>query len=136
MCYVDMDLAVDYYQLSKRTATKDIIYCFDRQQGSFKKNKTSVMTDRVPFINAYDVCLQIIKEYFCLPHVRQYKIEFEKQTKTATNKVVCFLWFFEKIDGCYDFERFESACVIKIIKKWCDVNNLLFTEPTVYNTMY
>ena len=62
----------------------------------------------------------------------QYKTDFLKISKNAKNKIISFLWFFESIDGCKDFNNFEIINVSKALKKWCKINNLKYSEPSVY----
>ena len=47
----------------------------------------------------------------------------------SKDPVVSFLWFFEHIDGAYDFDQFENEEIIRVLKKWCEKNQFDYSLP-------
>lgn len=131
---IPLDAAFDCYQIGKRRISNVPLYCYD-----FKKNEFTKITEKskencVPFINSYTTCCNLIDEYLEQPHVKQYKEDCIKSLKNARyrNKIVDFLWFFEHIDGCYDFENFEIVRMTRVLKKWCKTVGFSYIEPEIY----
>lgn len=129
---ISLDDAFDYYELDKRTISKTPLYYYDVNLGKFKKIKGTQSCPGAIFINSYELCSTLIDQYFEQPSMEKYKSAFEKEARNARNKIVSFLWFFERIDGCSDFEHFERPRVAKVLKKWCKSNGFAYLEPTVY----
>lgn len=127
-----LDKLFDVYESTKRIISKFPTHYYDLEKNNFFKIKNPENIDGIAFINSYELCVKVIEEYLNQPSVIQYKPLFEKEVKTSKNYVVCFLWFFEHIDGCYDFEKFEFLIVEKVLKKWCKRNGLAFIESIVY----
>ena len=131
---VFLDDAFDCYQLGKRKISPIPLYCYDLNKNKFVKIKSELKENCIPFINSYDICCCLIDKYLDEPNVKQYKEDCIKSIKNGLhkNKVVDFLWFFEHIDGCYGFEKFEIARVTEILKKWCESNELSYLEAEIY----
>lgn len=129
---ISLDDAFDYYEMSKRIISDKPLYCFVISRNVFDKNKDKYKDQSVPFINSYEQCVKLIDEYLSHPSKNNYRLIFEHQSKKERNKVVSFLWFFEHIDGCEDFKKFEIRNMLKVLKKWCIANNFEYVEPQVY----
>ena len=129
---IPLDEAFDYYEMSKRIISDEPLYCYDFIKNIFVKSKEKYSGHSVPFINSYVVCLKLINEYLNHPSKSRYKLDFEQESKNASNKIVSFLWFFEHIDGCEDFKKFEIRSMLKVLKKWCVTNGFEYLEPQVY----
>ena len=63
--------------------------------------------------------LTIIDLYLEQPCISQYKTECNEKMKDAKSKVIACLWFFEHIDGAYDFELFDDQQIRKRMERWC-----------------
>ena len=129
---VSLDEAFDCYEMSKREVSKEALFYYDFVENKFVKIKNSMRNPGVMFINSYKLCSKLIDEYFEQPEIKQYKLSFEKETDGVRNKVVDFLWFFEHIDGCFDFQKYEMIRVGAELKKWCKSNNLEYLNPEIY----
>lgn len=129
---ISLDDAFDYYQMSKRIISDQPLYCYVITKKAFDKNKEKYRGMSIPFINSYEQCLKLIDQYLKQPSNSSYRIAFEQKSKKENNKIVSFLWFFEHIDGCADFNKFEIRSMLKVLKKWCVTNNLEYLEPKVY----
>ena len=126
---ISLNDAFCYYELTKRKISDEPEYCYLIPERKFVKFKEKYKNISVPFLNSYRLCLELIDEYLSQPPQSCYRDAYKKEAKTQRNKVVCFLWFFEHIDGCVDFERFEIPKVGKILKKWCERNGFEYLEP-------
>ena len=131
---ISLDDAFDYYEMSKRIISDKPLYCFVISKNIFDKNKEKYSGQSIPFINSYEQCVKLIEEYLSQPSKNCFRLAFEHQSKGERNKVVSFLWFFEHIDGCADFKKFEIRNMLKVLKKWCIHNNFEYIEPQVYRT--
>lgn len=128
---VSLDDAFDCYEFTKREISKTPLHYFDFTKGKFVKIKSGMKNPGVEFVNTYELCIKVIDEYLNQPRMKEYKIAFAK-AEGSRNKIVRFLWFFEHIDGCYNFEKFEITRVTKELKKWCKRNGLDYLEPEGY----
>ncbi len=129
---ISLDQAFDCYEYTKRIISDEPLYCYLIPERKFVKIKEKYKDISVLFPNAYRLCLELIDEYLSQPPIDQFREAYKKEAKTQRNKVVCFLWFFEHLDGCVDFQRFEIPKMTKILKKWCKHNGFAYTEPQVY----
>ena len=129
---VSLDDAFDCYEMSKRQVSETPLFCYDIEKSEFVKVKNSMSSTCFLFLNAYSLCSNLIDSYLQQPGMERYRELFYEENKGAKNKIVAFLWFFEHIDGCMDFEKYEMAHVTKELKKWCKENKFLYTEPEVY----
>lgn len=138
---VSLDDAFDCYEMSKRNVTKTPSYYYDTDTSEFKKIKSTmpwysekppIKDSGIVFINSYALCSSIIDNYLNQSQMSEYKKTFAKESKNSKNKIVSFLWFFERIDGCRDFNHYEMLHVAKALKEWCKLNNLAYLESRVY----
>ena len=129
---ISLDDAFDCYEMSKRTVSANPLFYYDFEERKFVKIKNSIKNPGAVFINSYKLCSKLIDQYLGQPENKDYKSLFEKQWTKNQNKIVNFLWFFEHIDGCYNFQEYEVLCVTKELKKWCKNNNLNYLEPEIY----
>lgn len=129
---ISLDDAFDCYEMSKRDISKVPLYYYDFDKKDFLKIKGDKNKNGIIFINSYELCSRLIDDYLNQSEMSQYKTDFLKISKNAKNKIISFLWFFESIDGCKDFNNFEIINVSKALKKWCKINNLKYSEPSVY----
>ena len=83
--------------------------------------------------DTYDMCRGLIKQYLETPGIARYGAECRAAMKGSANKVVSFLWFFEHIDGAYDFELYEAVAVRKAMLKYCKTNGLPFKDVSEYS---
>jgi hypothetical protein len=128
---VALDDAFDCYEMSKRNISKTPLFYYDISKNVFLKIKSTIKDTGIVFINSYELCSKLIYEYLNQPEMKEYKIAFER-LEINKNKIVSFLWFFEHIDGCYGFTKFEILIVTKELKKWCKSNGLDYLEPEVH----
>lgn len=129
---VSLDDAFDCYEVSKRNVSKDPLYYYDLEKNEFVKIKGAIKNSGIVFLNSYNLCSKLIDEYLSHPLMQEYKDSFDRVLKNTKNKIVSFLWFFEHIDGCQDFQKFEILKVEKELKKWCKSNGLEYLDPVVY----
>ncbi len=138
---VSLDDAFDCYEMSKRIVSETPLYYYDTKTNTFRKIKStmpwyleepSIKASGIVFINSYKLCQSLIKEYLNQPSMKEQKDLFESIPKNEKNRIVDFLWFFEHIDGCYDFQKFEVSRVEKELKRWCKINKLRYLEPVVH----
>ena len=85
--------------------------------------------DVIPFIDCYEVCLEIINSYLSQENVAKYKDGATKEMqKNKHNKIVAFLWYFEHIDGAYGFGEFEEQMIRSVLKNWAKESNILLSD--------
>ena len=130
---VNIDEAFDIYYVSRNSITNTPIYFFSFITGRFERVQGQKIFEGVAFINANNVCTEIINKYLVQAHIKPYADDYKRKAKLTHKKVTCFLNYFEHIDGCYDFEKYEINSLTKILKDWCKENNLCYTEPVVYS---
>lgn len=129
---LSLDDAFDCYEMSKRTISDTPLFYYDFTANEFIKIKSAIKNPGVVFINSYKLCSRLIDEYLNQPKMNEYKILFENKTDASQNKIIRFLWFFEEIDGCYDFQKFEISKVTKELIKWCKNNGINYSKPEIY----
>ena len=128
---LDLDKAIDIYQAAKRD--KNITYVYDSELDKFILQKTKPIPNTIPFINSFDECRRIIDIYLEQDYISKYKEDCKNAIREDKyhNKIVSFLWFFEHIDGCFDFNNYECIEICKVIKKWCKRNKIEFNPPSI-----
>lgn len=129
---IPLDDAFDCYEQSKRKVTLEPLFGYDTEKKEFVKLRDKNRNVCVVFVNSYQLCSSLIEEYLSQPSMEEHRKAFKELSKNSSNKIVSFLWYFEHIDGCRDFEMFEIKRVSKALKKWCKANNFEWTEPEVY----
>ncbi len=127
---VNFDDVITEYESTKRNKGFAIYYDTEADR-VFSSSKESPGTALIS--NTYDMCYGIIRQYLETPGIAHYGTECRAAMKGSANKVVSFLWFFEHIDGAYDFEMFESVAVRKAILKYCKTNGLPFIDVSEYS---
>ena len=127
-----MDELCNLYGGEKRIETKDPMHYLDLDDYKFKKIKMAPHTG-IDFICSYKLCMDIIMAFLDQPGMEEHKSGFDKFKKSRnTSDVVSFLWYFEPIDGCHQFYKYEAPIVIRELKKWCKNNKLEYIEPEIY----
>lgn len=120
------------YEGEKRIKVKTPLHYLDLNDYSFKKIKEASHSGP-EFICSYELCMDIINSFLNQPNMKKHKKDFSEFKKSRnTNDVVSFLWYFESIDGCHQFYKYEAPIVIKELKKWCKLNGLEYLEPDVF----
>ena len=130
---VSLDDAVNAYDRYKRkwkNQILSIVYSIDKKQFVIAKESAEQNINCVPFVDCHQACLSIIDAYLDQPEIIEYKEACRDEMSKAKDPVVAFLWFFDHLDGAYDFERFEYDAILRILKKWCKKNQLAYSAPT------
>ena len=126
-----LDDAFDFYENTKREKNKETLLIYDLDRNIFSKGIKKAKK-YVPFLDSNMVCLEIINMYLNLPHISCYKNDCKRKMRESNNKVVAFLWFFDHINGCYDFGNFEISIMTKKLIEWCKSYNFEYMLPEVY----
>lgn len=118
-------------QMYKRE--NDVWIYWDNENQKFQKWKDGKCKQgTVVLINCCKVCEEIIQEYLNQPAIKKYKRNCIEERNKSKNPINAFLWYFENIDGAYDFELFEIECILSYIQKWCKANGLNYVEPEAW----
>ncbi len=129
---VEMDDLCTMYENDKRIESKSLLHYLDFSDYTFKKIMSAPYKG-AEFICAYKLCMDIINSFLDQPEMKEHKKGFSDFKKSrTTNDVISFLWYFEHIDGCHRFYRYEGPIVMKELKKWCKSNGLEYKEPAVF----
>jgi hypothetical protein len=129
---LELDEAMDFYERTKRVKGYSLFYC--PETNDFECVMENIGNKNViPFIDSYSVCLRIIEMYLNTPQKQKYREECKQKMKREKNKVVSFLWFFECIDGAYNFDLYERIKVEKELKRWCANYNILYSPLEKYS---
>ena len=125
----DAIIAYDRYKRKEKNQISEIVYNINERQ--FLKAKRTVRngSNCVSFINCHQTCLSIIEKYLNQPVIKKYKEACITEMSKSKDPVVSFLWFFEHIDGAYDFDQFENEEIIRVLKKWCEKNQFDYSLP-------
>lgn len=129
---LELDEAMEFYERTKRERGYRLLYYPDKNE--FRcVTENSDQKNAIPFIDSYSMCLKIIEMYLNTPQKQKYREECKQRMKEGKNKIVSFLWFFEHIDGAYNFELYERIKVEKELKKWCAFNNIQYSQLEKYS---
>ena len=119
---INLSQALRLYEQYKREndTDKNLYYVTSENEFAVLKRKECENRDDAVFVmNCYTACSENIDLYLEQPFITQYKAECEKKMKGEKSKVVACLWFFEHIDGAYDFEIFDEKQIRKRLERFC-----------------
>lgn len=125
-----LDDVIEEYEGTKRSKGYSLYYD-SAEDNVYSSNKE--MNDVVVIADTYDFCRGIIGQYLDEPGISQYRDDCRRELKRASNKVVSFLWFFDHIDGAYDFELYETVFIKKMLVKFCRANGLPIIDLDEYS---
>ena len=127
---IEIDDIITEYEATKRK--QGFCICYDPKEDKvFSSKKETAAT--VIITDTQELCFKIMKQYLEEPAIAPYSTECRTKMKNTSNKVVSFLWFFDHIDGAYDFELYESSAVRKAAVKKCKENGLPFVDVVDYS---
>ncbi len=126
----------DLIRLYETIKRDQVIYGYNVEKEAFVKITDTIQekinadkANIIPFINCYDVCLDIIKAYLSQENISKYRDgAIKEMQKNKHKKIVAFLWYFEHIDGAYGFGEFENHMVRGILKKWAKESNIQLSD--------
>ena len=125
-----LDDVITLYEHTKRNKGYSIYYDCENGSVYFSKNGEEGNT---LIEDSYTLCCEIIKMYLDQPGVSCYREECQNYLKKEKNKVVSFLWFFDSVDGAYDFELYETLFIRRLLIKYCKNNGIRFADLTEYS---
>lgn len=130
---LELDDAMEFYESTKRENGYFLFYYPD-------KNKFRALFDpdggqtAIRFIDSNAECLKIIDSYLNSPQKRRYREECQSEMRSGKNPVVSFLWYFEHVDGAYNFGLYEKIRIEKILKAWCEKSGIMYEDLKRFST--
>ena len=127
---ININNAIDMYNQYKRKRDgQTVTLCYDVSKSEFRALKENEATNEnaILFMNCYDTALKIIDLYLEQPEISKYKDDCIKKMKDSKDRIVACLWFFDSIDGAYDFEYFEYEQIARIAQRWCKKKQYEYT---------
>lgn len=133
---IDIENVLVLYDGAKRDSQDyNIIYDAISKDIRVGGSNTVGNQDIVLIENCRKICSELIQEYFKQRSISNYYNDFVKFKRTypkyKQNDLLATLWFFERIDGAYDFELFEAVKVSKKVIRVCKDNWLEYIAPSV-----
>ncbi|MBR7033595.1 MAG: hypothetical protein IKI03_08210 [Clostridia bacterium] len=84
----------------------------------------------VDFFDSYEECVKIMNAYLETPEKNQFAEKCKAEMSGKEDKFTPFIWFFDHIDGGYNFEYYERVKIKKVILKWCGKNGIEYVDPS------
>lgn len=132
---INLSSAMKLYDYSKRNNDVHLYYIISKDRFEvIDKSKSVDSHNYILLMNCYDTCVEIIDSYLEQPFIAQYKEECKtamKELKEGKNIIVSFLWFFDHIDGGYDFGLYEFEQVKKRMERWCKKNGFYYCWDSI-----
>ena len=134
---LNLDDAFEFYNQTKRTKTPGLKYDKTREgffvEGERKKKWLKDFSEDdeiVDFFDSYEECVKIMNAYLETPEKNQFAEKCKAEMSGKKDKFTPFIWFFDHIDGGYNFEYYERVKIKKVIVKWCKRNDIEYVDPS------